>query len=230
MRYHIFLKLVAGFLVLACSAEADFTGVYGGAQIGFQAGKTKINSNFYDLTAGDDVPLTSRLSLEGFNGGLHLGYGKKFQNHLYVGGEVGGRFHTTSGSESRVFTSRPAMQKIKVKNNHSFDLSLKVGYVQQNFMPYLKVGVECAHYKIDFGAVTGDLVGSSVSKTLTGFRPAIGFDYLWSPHWVFGFEYAHTFFNKVSHTQPGVRPSEQYSIHKIQPNTGVALLKVSYKI
>ncbi len=229
MRLMRFFTGAAFFISSLSPLEADFTGFYFGPQLGFQSGKAKIDSN-YDATFGvAGAHQVSRLSLEGITGGLHFGCGKQFENNFYLGGEVAGRLSSAGHSETRVITNIGLRHGLKVENSYTVDLGLKLGYVHQHFMPYLKAGIEFARYKATFGGGDATLTASSASKTVAGFRPAVGFEYLYSPHWMIGFEYGHGFFTGFSHTQTGIAPSGD-TFHKVKPNAGVALLKVSYRI
>ncbi len=212
--------------------QANFTGLYGGLHAGLQTGKAKINSNYDDPFTAVGAHHASRHSLEGFIGGLHLGYGKQFENNFYLGLELGGRFHGTQNDENRVINAgafgNGTNQKITVKNQGSFDISVKAGYAFDRFLPYMKAGLEVSRYKVDFGGVTGSLQPSSSSKTLKGFKAALGFDYKMTENWIFGFEYAHTFYGSLSNSQGdngGINPA----LHTVKPNSGSVLLKVGYK-
>lgn len=226
--------LLIATTLMPLALQANFTGFYGGLHAGLQTGKAKINSN-YDATFGAvGAHHASRHSLEGFIGGLHLGYGKQFENNFYLGLELGGRFHGTQNGEDRVIRADAnapfgSTQKVSVKNQGSLDLSIKAGYVFDRFLPYMKAGFEVSRYKADFGGVSNGLQSSSSSKTLKGFKAALGFDYKMTENWIFGFEYTHTFYNAFSTSQSnnvGANPT----LHTVKPNSGSVLLKVGYKI
>ncbi len=227
-----FKHLLIATTLTPLALQANFTGFYGGLHAGLQTGKARINSNYDAPFGAVGAHHSSRHSLEGFIGGAHLGYGQQFESNLYLGLELGGRFHGTQNHEDRVINAGAfgigTTQKITVKNQGSLDLSVKAGYVFDRFLPYIKAGFEVSRYKVDFGGVSGSLQPSSSSKVLKGFKTGLGFDYKMTENWIFGFEYAHTFYGSFSGSQGdnnGINPA----IHNVKPNSGSALLKISYK-
>ncbi|MBN9413508.1 MAG: outer membrane beta-barrel protein [Candidatus Paracaedimonas acanthamoebae] len=120
----------------------NFTGFYVGGQLGYGSGKVK-------QTASSD------LGTSGVVGGLHVGFGKEFNNRLFLGLEA---FGNLSNTEGKLNASGD-----KYRRRNEFGAAIVPGFVCGNALLYVTAGISSATWK-----TTGH------SKRVTGFVPGLG--------------------------------------------------------
>lgn len=152
----------------ACMKHANFTGFYAGAHLGFGSGTMKQTGN-------------SDHGQSGILGGLHVGFGKEFNNKLFLGLEAFGNFNKTEGR----FLDNASNAHLKITRRNEFGAALRPGFVcGGNVLLYVKAGVSSAAWKAE------------KSKRVTGFVPGVGISVMTSEHVTLGVEGTHTLYKK----------------------------------
>lgn len=173
-------------------------GFYVGAQVGYDM--YRISHDF--TVEGDDVELDGdpTLSVDGWVGGLFLGFGKYWDN-FYLGAEI---FGNASGAKSDWDTSVEDDDEgvdvdIDVKVKSQYGISLLPGYkINNNSLLYLRVGYNWA--KVDFDADASDddgddLFGSDDNETVHGWGYGVGIETLLMDNLSVRAEYTYTKYN-----------------------------------
>lgn len=129
------LAAAAAALVLAsgqalASEPTKFDGPYIGVHGGYSFGEVRTHKS----RGGEDV------SLDGFRGGVHAGYGRAFIPQVYTGVEVdyGWSFSEGKGRDSQF------------ERDHDYGAALRVGYIaDSDTMLYGKAGYQRAAFEMD---------------------------------------------------------------------------------
>jgi opacity protein-like surface antigen len=154
----------------------NWTGFYVGAHFG---------GAFTSEDVGTSVG-TFSTNPSGVLGGVQLGYNYQFSPNWLVG--VEGELSWTSATGNASFTAG-GMSGTFTSNHNWYDtLNGRFGYVQNNWMLYVKGGP--AWMNADY-AVTTPAVAGSVNSTRAGWTIGGGWEYLWAPNWSVKLEYAY---------------------------------------
>ncbi|AIL12866.1 hypothetical protein IM40_04025 [Candidatus Paracaedimonas acanthamoebae] len=169
---------VASAAVLASAANAamegkNFSGFYVGGHLGYGSGKTKIK----DSTVGAQTNID--LGSNGVVGGLHVGFGKEFNNKLYLGLEAFGNIGKHEGKINA------GTSNLKFKRENEFGAAFRPGFVCGNALLYVKAGVSSASWKLE-----------NHKKRKIAFVPGLGASFMASEHVVVGVEATHTMYKK----------------------------------
>ncbi|OJX12242.1 MAG: hypothetical protein BGO77_03585 [Caedibacter sp. 37-49] len=192
---------VASAAVLASAANAamegkHFTGFYVGGQLGYGSGKSEWNSR--SAVAGENFARKTDLGTRGIVGGLHVGFGKEFNNKMYLGLEAFGNLSKTEGKERSLIGNTRFYAKAKRKNE--FGAALRPGFVCGNALLYVKAGVSSAKWEYRSAWSQNAVVTErqNTSKHRIAFVPGIGVSMLVSEHVIVGVEATHTIYKKQS--------------------------------
>lgn len=238
--------LVASAVALsAATASADvrnMTGPYAGVNFGYGMGSGNGKMNTANKIGGASTAnFNNDLGLKGFRGGLHLGYGKLFQNKFYLGLEGSADLSNTSG---KLDTAGPDIGEgqtkfnLDAKRREAFGLALRAGTMFGSMLAYAKIGVETAKWKFKasqsnyLAGVGGAIAGTtdkSKNERLTGLVLGLGMETMLTDHVIFGGEWTHTRYRNSSTlevTQNATRETLQF---KLKPTTNDFRLRLGYK-
>lgn len=169
----------------------NWSGVFVGAQIGYQWGTTQ--ARFFD-GAGTFVPAASAsYSTNGLVGGVHLGYNVQF-NSLVVGlvgdieaSGVRGTFNFANGDQYRT------------RQNWQGSLRGRLGFAADRAHFYVTGGLaysDIQHSILNFG--TGVRVTSGGGRA--GWTLGAGMEYAFTPNWIASIEYRYTDYGTRSYS------------------------------
>lgn len=176
-------------------------GFYVGAQVGYDM--YRIEHEF--AVGGAAVVLDasdSTISVDGWVGGLFLGYGKYWDN-FYLGAEI---FGNASGAKSdwNATASDPTESldvDVDLKVKSQYGISLLPGFkLNNNSLLYLRVGYNWAKVDLDVDADTAagvDLIDSDSSETVHGWGYGVGLETLLMDNLSVRAEYTYTKYNNV---------------------------------
>lgn len=164
----------------AAHAETDFSGAYVGLNAGYGIGKFDIKDDGY----------VNDMSIDGLDGGLHLGYQKDFGKFV-AGLELHGNF---SGANTRFKDSE---EDFKISRGHSFGASAKLGMKLNSWLAYVRAGYDRAKYELKDN-------GIKERSNANGFLGGLGVETMLTSNIMFGGEYNHIRYQKFknSHTKP----------------------------
>lgn len=198
--------------------------IYGGAG-GLATTKT---SNKYSETVPDKDKHSKDLGALGFGGGLHVGFGKEFLNHFYMGLEGYGNLYSSEAKHKEDNTNPVTSGSIKASRTNSFGLALKPGFVMGNALFYAKFGIESANFKYSMDAQgNGQKLNKSAKGRRLGFVPGIGIAYNISTHTMVGLEATYGMYKKThidNFGNAGARNKSEFS-----SRTADVFARVSYK-
>lgn len=167
----------------ASATGANFTGFYLGANLGYGTGDIDVKDSVAKIELGG----------RGVRGGLHVGYGKQFNNRFYLGLEANGYL---SGLKDAVnITADGVNIKSELKRNWGIGARLRPGVVFDNALAYAIVGFDYANIKTSGTTVAGASFNKSNRKF--GFVPGLGVEFMATDHVKVGVEATHTFYPKV---------------------------------
>ncbi len=238
--------LVASAIALsAASAFADvrnMTGPYMGANFGYGMGSGNSKMNSSSTTTTQIVRSSQDLGLNGFRGGLHLGYGKLLQNKFYFGLEASADLSNTSGKFDSTQNDVGGAGNLpnfhmEAKRREAFGLALRMGGMFGSMLTYAKAGGETAKWKFNASQSNflngGAAVTTSNSKSerLTGLVLGLGMETMLTDHVIFGGEWSHTRYRnsstlEVTRTVAGVADKIQFNT---RPRTNDFRLRLGYK-
>ncbi len=237
----VLLASAMALSVAGTASAADFTGFYLGAQLGYGSAKTKLSSN--DTNAAGAVrqvgpdSMSGDIGARGVVGGLHVGYGKQFDNRMYLGLEAWGNLSNTNGNiDDVVRTIAPGRvaSTYKATRRNEFGIALKPGIVFNNALLYVKLGVASASWKKEttFTDVNTNAAvpSASSSNRHTAFVPGIGVSFMATDHVMVGVEATHSFYNSKSigfTSAVGVHDRKRSTSFKPEVTDFVA--KIAYK-
>lgn len=167
----------------------SWTGLYGGADVGYAFGNGEIKnsgskkkkddagkaepSTFVSLAKKDKKKKKQKVKPSGIIGGFYGGYNYGFSDRIIIGADTD-------------FTFSDASKKKKIgsiRQRWSGATRLRAGYAFNRFLPYLAVGVAYTDVKT---SVAG---AKSANKTRTGWTIGGGVDYALTNHVILRGEY-----------------------------------------
>lgn len=199
-------------------ADAHCTGFYLGlnAGYGFGSSKTKYNDK---SDANQNPNHDARIGIEGFDGGLHLGYQHDFGKFV-AGLEASGALNHADGSSRSIESVR---DRLYVERKHAFGIAAKVGAKLNSWLAYVKLGYERASFRAKYDDPVTAANVISGTKNLNGFLAGVGMETMLTSHVMFGGEYAHTFYGKATAS------NAINDTVKVDPRYGTFKLRLSYK-
>ncbi|USO01234.1 MAG: outer membrane beta-barrel protein [Alphaproteobacteria bacterium] len=193
-------KLLIGISVVGIGVAhaASFDGIHVGVQGGYGGTKGKVQSYEYST----NKPMAkSELNPMGFEGGFSLGYLHNVGSNVHVGIDCEANIPTGKAQNTFDVLVTDKAFTLKTKNKMSYAGSLVLGYAFGNAMPYVKLGYGMHKYSLDLARRVGGILplpayNAKKTKTLSGFRVALGSQIALSDCVLMGFEYGHTLLSK----------------------------------
>lgn len=189
-------------------------GFYVGAQAGYQTANLGENIS---ITSGTDS-LNPSVAVNGWLGGLFLGYGMTWNNFYYLGGEVFGNYANSSQGWDAASLSAGGSYGSNAEMNSSYGLALLPGLrLTDSTLTYIRLGYTWAHFKYNESSSTLGLSASN-SSTEGGFTYGIGMETLITGNWSLRGEYTYTNYNSFgtsmnATSSSSINPSaSQYSL------------------
>ena len=227
---------VASALVLASAANAamegkHFTGFYVGGQLGYGSGKSEWShrATAAGIAAGNPNSRKVDLGTRGVLGGLHVGFGKEFNNKMYLGLEAFGNLSKTEGKENSV--QGATIFRSKANRKHEFGAALRPGFVCGNALLYVKAGISSAKWEYKQAYHTNGVLldRSNTTKHRVAFVPGLGVSFLASEHVVFGVEATHTMYKKQNTPVRAVVGGAVNEVGRVKTHVTDFTGRVSYK-
>ena len=227
---------ISSIALSAANAAADvrnMSGFYAGGNFGYGMSSAKATVNSKNVAAARSVAVNQDLGLKGMRGGLHLGWGKVFQNKLYAGLEASADLSNTDGKSDS--TASNANLNMTAKRRNSFGIAARLGGMLGSMLTYVKLGVDTAKWKFSATETNSDALGgvgsSSATKNerLTGFVTGLGMETMITDRVIVGAEWTYTRYRNSSNLDLS-RPRSNESLQvKFKPQTNDFRVRVAYK-
>lgn len=147
------------------TGASNFTGFYGGADLGYAKSKTKLN-----LTPKDSAAVAGKASKNGLNYEAFLGYGAVVGDNFYLGGEA--KLGAGGGKASRDL----AGVKVTVDPGLRYGVAGRAGVlIGDDGLLYGKVGLERRR-------VEASIAGASKKVTEKGLVYGVGYEKMLTPN------------------------------------------------
>jgi opacity protein-like surface antigen len=182
-------------------------GWYLGAQVGYDS--YRVRNSF----AVPGVFATSgAAAVNGWLGGLYLGYGQYMTNMFYLGGEVFGNVSGAQQSQNVSFGVSTATTKATVNGNYG--LALVPGLrLNDTSLGYIKLGWNWANIKQQASSAGAVVTSTSKTNTSNGFDLGLGIETLIVDNWSVRSEFNHTWFSSFSNGGVTTNASDnQYTV------------------
>lgn len=191
-------------------------GFYLGAQVGYQNAYMQENV----AIASGATNVNPNVNVNGWLGGLFLGYGKVFNNWYYLGGEVFGNYANSSQGWDATLAG-PVGYSSNAEMNSSYGLAVLPGLkLTDSTLTYIRLGYTWANFKYN---ETGTTVGSaSNSSTEGGFTYGVGMETLITGNWSLRGEYTYTNYDNFNTSMSAT------SATSINPSASLYTLGVIY--
>lgn len=166
-------------------------GFYVGAQAGYQTANMGENIS---ITSGT-VNANPSVAVNGWLGGLFLGYGTTWNNLYYLGGEIFGNYADSSqGWDATLNTTNYGSN---AEMNSSYGLALLPGLkLTDTTLTYIRLGYTWANFK--YSETASGIGSASNSNTEGGFTYGVGMETLITGNWSLRGEYTYTNYNNFS--------------------------------
>ena len=168
-------------------------GFYLGAQVGYDSYRVRQSVN----TPLDSTLVTNpAIAINGWTGGLFLGYGQYLSSLFYLGGEIFG--NVNGASQTYSISDASGSYSSKFETNGSYGLALLPGLkLNDSSLGYLRLGWKWANLKAQ-ETLGGGAFASSKSNTSNGFNFGVGIDTLLVDNWSVRGDFSHTWFNSFT--------------------------------
>jgi outer membrane immunogenic protein len=200
----------------ALELPANWTGIYGGVQLGGAFGNTDLSFPGYSGSWGND----------GVIGGAHIGYNYQI-NQFVLGAEASFDLLSVQGHESNITTFSPNVFNGGSYHNYLISLDGRLGYAVKNYLIYAIGGYA---FTSNNSALTfnGIQVGS-VSNTVNGYDIGGGVEYALTNQWSVRAEYR--YYDFQSNTNHFLTSNKIFANQAFaeSANTNVFRVGVSYK-
>ena len=203
---------------MPCPAvPALMDGFYLGAQAGYQMADMGENISIANGAANANPSV----SVNGWLGGLFLGYGMTWNNWYYLGGEIFGNYANSSQGWDTTLNVSGANYGSNAEMNSSYGLAVLPGLrLTDSTLTYIRLGYTWANFKYNESSTA---VGSaSNSSTEGGFTYGVGMETLITGNWSLRGEYTYTNYNNFSTSMAAGSSSS------INPSAGQYSLGVIY--
>ena len=177
------------------SPAYDWSGFYAGINAGGGWGATQTTGNSAsdsEYSGSLNNLAISQNALQGLIAGGQFGYNYQFAfagMPIVAGLEIDGDWSGVQGTVSCAPVTANCSQSDKL--TWTADVTGRVGYAWQNFLPYFKAGVVWGSFNHNLSASVGNStnVTGSASNTATGFLIGAGLEYALSQHLTAKLEY-----------------------------------------
>jgi outer membrane immunogenic protein len=192
-------------------AQTLLGGFYVGGQLGYDSYRVRQNVGpTISSPAGTFLSANPAIALNGFVGGLFLGYGQYFDN-FYLGAEALGNWNGSTQNWSTTVGSLSYTNKTQV--NGTWGLSLLPGVkLNDATLGYLRLGYDWTNFKTNESQSSGTgpaPTTTSVSKSNSsgGFNYGLGVETLLTGNWSVRTEFTHTNYNSFNSAFTSFNPS-----------------------
>jgi len=184
-----------------CPCPKAFQGFHLGGNVGYGVGYVK-TTHSYGVPAGSTY-IKNNLGVNGFDGGLNVGYTHRFGN-FGLGIEGVFNWASTKGQVTQNLTFNPAVyDKLQMRN--SIQLRANFSYVICNLVaPKIILGWDNSEWRRTIGQVGVNPAVGNHKKRLNSFLFGAGVDFLLAKHVIAGFEYTGTAGATMKATNPNV--------------------------
>jgi len=201
---------------------SPWSGPYAGVNLGYgwsDADWVLDGNGWWGLAAG---PNNASLSPDGAFLGAHAGFGQTYQNNLYLGVEAS--FNVSQMDESIPSPAFPGIDTWNVSIDYFWDISGRLGYVQDRYLVYATAGVAGAEVKT-FATPPLD----PTSESHLGYSRGIGGEYMYFENYSIGLEYKYIDFGSSHHNfNPGCGPCGPGDGRNIDVSSHILTLRTSF--
>lgn len=179
-------------------------GFYVGAQVGYDS--YRLRHSFNNATVGSSTVG----SLNGWMGGLFLGYGRYLTNLFYLGGELNGNYNGTEyATHSRYDNVSGNSVSVNSKVKGTWGLSLLPGLMLNNAsLGYLRLGYNWTQFQSNAsGTLASVAFSGSNNSTEGGFVFGLGLETLLYQNWSVRTEFDHTWYSSYNINNASVSPA-----------------------
>ncbi|MBZ9818414.1 outer membrane protein [Mesorhizobium sp. CA4] len=170
----------------AVPAAYEWSGFYGGVQLGYGWGKVKSHDSEIGTGVSD---WADSWKSDGVLGGIHIGYNQAYDQFV-LGAEADIEASGMSGSVDSEFAGT-----IKTKIDVQGSLRARLGYAVGPALLYATGGLAVAHFDTHYDE--GGTSDSS-SHTKAGWTVGAGVEYAFAPNWTTRVEYRYSDFGKFT--------------------------------
>lgn len=184
-----------------CPCPKAFQGFHLGGNIGYGVGVARTNLTVDPAGPPGPIPTSNKLGVQGFDGGLNVGYTHRFGNFalglegVFNWASSKGQFATSlglAGLPGFGFTDQ-------VRLNNSIQVRANIGYAICNLvMPKIILGWDNSQWTRTINDVTDQVRLARQRSRYNSFLWGLGVDFLLAKHVIGGFEYTGTIGNKKS--------------------------------
>ena len=200
MKRILFLFIFTVFVFTSASALADNTYNWTGFYVGLEGMYGHGNTKWEYLDSGDRADHT----INGWMGGLFLGYNYQFPINIVIGAETDINYGKISGSTS---APNPAYL-VNSELNWVGSTRIRAGYAIWRFLPYVGVGVAYGRAKT-YATNIGTGVDYGETNNYFGWTPSAGLEFAITKNLLARAEYSYyDLGNKQFHTVSPVAPVE----------------------
>lgn len=197
---------------LPVASTYNWTGLYVGAQAGYESGRTSYNFD-------GPVP-NGKFTPDGFVGGVYAGYNFETDTPLVFGLEGDVEYSDVKGSFDNPFGG---FSGGSANLRWQGSARARVGYAFDRLLPYVTAGVAVGDFRFEGGPGLGSPFPpflQSWSKTMTGWTVGAGVEYAFADKWSARLEYRYTDFG-TAHSDlgpafPGVTETMKVRDHAVR--------------
>ncbi len=172
-----------------CPCPKAFQGFFAGGNTGYGIGSDQSNASSTQIApnpTSKQLLFKNNLGIQGFDGGLNVGYTHRF-NNFALGAEA---VFNWASSKGKLYISTTGAFKRQLEN--SIQVRGNFSYIICNLVaPKIILGWDTSEWKRTtvFNAGSGPIVNASTKKRLNGFLWGAGVDFLLAKHVIAGLEY-----------------------------------------
>jgi outer membrane immunogenic protein len=220
------LCLLAG-ATWAADSTYNWSGIYGGASIGYVHGEQDWKLRGSQWWGADRVK--EDFTFNQFDVGAHVG--AQYQWKWLVLGVEGAIFKGPHDEQFKISPSFPAFDQWRADIHTVAKAVAKVGYAYDRFLFYAKGGYAGGLVDTDQRTVVGSGSGSRcvTSEWQSGWTVGAGVEYALTKHWIIGAEYDYLDLGTEMHTAYQIGGGFRYFHADVDATEHQVLLRLSYK-
>ena len=204
-------------------APCNFSGAY----VGLTAGYGVTKDTFLQTQDAYGSSPKQATSLDGITGGIMAGWGRTLPSHVYMGIELSYLFHDQKVKDLIDAVDDPDLGG---KKKDAIEMALRLGFVMNKVLPYLKLGWSNAKFETTFEDQAPKI--QKDSKRLNGFLVGVGADVKVAPKILLGLEYTCAFYGKWKGKRfelgDGTAIQDDHIRHERKPESHNFMLRVAY--